>query len=469
MAELQILTQFRKLFLEVKQTLDYYHENLRNDTFNKEEYETNDGAYQRGEGIFDQFDENLININLILKHENDITEFFNKCKENKQKIIEHKNKLIDKLLSLKKEYVTKEEYLNCREEWNKKREETPDEKNRRECEEMIEEMKEIKEMIRVLKEEREYFIRGMNEVKEERSKFSVRDEFNQLANEYVKTDVFNDLLNNFNILANQHNEIMSNYVKKTEMNNQAQNQQQNYNQINQQQPQHQQVPQNQNVQQYQGYPRPAPYTNVPQPMNNIYMPNQFAKIPRNQSSDHYNLTIEQMNQLEDWTELECGRIVFDSNVDNWSENTSIFDEKLFDKKHLLFLIEDITGEKFGYYLNTKFIPKYRRIPVDPPVETNEGTFHFNIQSNGRLKRPMKFPINDTVEGGYKLFEKTHSTLIKLGDICLYKENSKSKSYCSQHEDYFIYHGIEKALCGRTSGLFGGGCFTPKRILVIQMN
>ena len=84
MTELKILTRFSKLFTEVKQTIDYYNQNLRNDIFMKEENETNDKAYKRGEGIFDQFDENVNNIDLILERESEIIEFFNTCKENKK-------------------------------------------------------------------------------------------------------------------------------------------------------------------------------------------------------------------------------------------------------------------------------------------------------------------------------------------------------------------------------------------------
>ena len=72
MAKLQILTQFGQLFTEVNQTLDFYNENLKNNLFQKDEKESNEKAYKRGEGIFDQFDENLNNINLILHLENEI-------------------------------------------------------------------------------------------------------------------------------------------------------------------------------------------------------------------------------------------------------------------------------------------------------------------------------------------------------------------------------------------------------------
>ena len=75
-------------------------------------------------------------------------------------------------------------------------------------------------------------------------------------------------------------------------------------------------------------------------------------------------------------------------------------------------------------------------------------------------------------GGIKLREKSHDYLITLGDIYLTKENYKNKSYCHQNENRFNYHGIEKALCGKTrykeNNEWKGEHFTPKRILVIQM-
>jgi hypothetical protein len=81
---------------------------------------------------------------------------------------------------------------------------------------------------------------------------------------------------------------------------------------------------------------------------------------------------------------------------------------------------------------------------------------------------MKFEIKELKDGGYWLWEKSdqYNHLIRLGDICLYKENKKNDSCCLQGERYFNYHGIKKALCGKT--YWDGGNFSPKRILIIQM-
>ena len=53
-----------------------------------------------------------------------------------------------------------------------------------------------------------------------------------------------------------------------------------------------------------------------------------------------NLTIEEKEQIEEWTNKRCGNIVFDSLKDNWEHHTSEFDSKIFNRNQLLFLIED---------------------------------------------------------------------------------------------------------------------------------
>ena len=171
-------------------------------------------------------------------------------------------------------------------------------------------------------------------------------------------------------------------------------------------------------------------------------------------------------QIEEWTGLKCSDILFDSNVDNWSEETSVFNERIIGKKQLIFLIEDEDNEIFGYYCNTQIIEKYDYYRQ----ETDFGSFQFNLQSkNNRLKQPMKFEIKDLQYSGIELYEKSDSGLICLGNIILCKENKKYQSYCDNNEDDFNYHGIENALCGKTFDDWGNGdMFISKRILVIQM-
>ena len=69
--------------------------------------------------------------------------------------------------------------------------------------------------------------------------------------------------------------------------------------------------------------------------------------------------IDEVKQFEEWIVLKCSKILFDSNIDNCSKDTSVFNEKkIIRKKQLVFfLIED--NYKFGYYLRTKVIGECR--------------------------------------------------------------------------------------------------------------
>ena len=147
MAELQILTQFKNLFDDVQECLLNYNQNLKNELFEIEPNEDHNKAYKRGETIYDRCEDDIKNISEILEKKNQVLEFFETCQQNKTKLIKQKNLIIDKLLRIKKNNSSKEEYLDYREDWNKKREETPDEKNRRECEEMLDEIKEEKKFV----------------------------------------------------------------------------------------------------------------------------------------------------------------------------------------------------------------------------------------------------------------------------------------------------------------------------------
>ena len=174
----------------------------------------------------------------------------------------------------------------------------------------------------------------------------------------------------------------------------------------------------------------------------------------------YDLFIEQIKQIEEWTELKCDEIVFDSTKDDWKENTSTFDKSIIGRKQLLFLIEDTRGQIFGYYLNTE-VTNSR----NPHSSTDSKSFEFNLESNGRLSKPMKFEIIDTSRGCW-LCENSSWWLIVLGEIVLQKENRKSWSHCDQYDYRFNYHGIQKAVCGTI--LYDNAYFNPKRFLVIQM-
>ena len=298
-----------------------------------------------------------------MEKKNQVLEFFETCQQNKTKLIKQKNLIIDKLLRIKKNNSSKEEYLDYRDALNKKRIETSDEKNRRECEEMLDEMKEEKKIVQEM---------TMNMIKVKKEVEEVIK--NGKVDECVKSNDYNDLVSNFNILVNQHNEMLSNYVKRSELNQIQQFNNGNNQLIYQQYPQ-------QNYQNIPGYQMQQPPQQqylqpiIPQQLNNnIAIPMKPPMLPpQNRPLKQAKLTPEEQKQFEEWTGLQCSDIVFDSNVDNWSKDTSVFNERIIGKKQLVFLIEDEDGEKFGYYLNTQVIEKYGKW-----IETDKKSFHFNL-------------------------------------------------------------------------------------------
>ena len=206
--------------------------------------------------------------------------------------------------------------------------------------------------------------------------------------------------------------------------------------------------------------------------------NQFEEdkriIKREIQMYPYYFEYHQKIQLEQWTNKKCSEIIFDSDKDNWSVDKSIFDDKIKGKKQLIFLIEDIDNEMFGYYLDTEITNDYGF----PGIKTNSNSFHFNLQSkDNRLKQPMQFKTNDSTVNsidnklnnfrGYCLYPKSEIGLITIGDIFIYKEHYKSLSLIIQSKD-FDYHGIENALCGKKENNTQYDYFTPKRFIVIQM-
>ncbi|EMS12192.1 hypothetical protein KM1_058620 [Entamoeba histolytica HM-3:IMSS] len=91
------------------------------------------------------------------------------------------------------------------------------------------------------------------------------------------------------------------------------------------------------------------------------------------------------------------------------------------------------------------------------------SFVFSLESNGKLKGMMKFNIKES-KHAFKIYNQLDNCLFSfgLGDIDVYKENNKIKSYC--HQDSFEYNGISNVLCGKDYTEY----FTPKRIIVIEM-
>ena len=170
------------------------------------------------------------------------------------------------------------------------------------------------------------------------------------------------------------------------------------------------------------------------------------------------LEMNEIKQIEKWTNKKLGEIIFDSNIHSWKRNTSILDSKIIGKSKLLFLIEDERNNLFGYYFDSLIENKYHT-----KIPTNKNSFIFSLRSNGRINGMMKFEIKKT-ECGLWIHKKDDNLLLSLGycDIYLYKDNEKFSSYCKQDNNDFNYNGYLNVLTGSYN-------FVPKRFFIIQMN
>ena len=174
----------------------------------------------------------------------------------------------------------------------------------------------------------------------------------------------------------------------------------------------------------------------------------------------YDLWLEEIEVLKRWTKLKCGEVIFDSNEDDWSVETSVFDSRILNRSKLVFIIEDTDNNKFGYYLN-KTVNMFSMLTKNYDC-VDYKTFQFSLESNGRIAYPIKYEIKDINYGGYVLFFQSEPKLIWLGNICLDKQGTNKRVFPHHFlSNSFNYHGIQKPLWENDD-------YDVKRIIVIQM-
>jgi hypothetical protein len=179
-----------------------------------------------------------------------------------------------------------------------------------------------------------------------------------------------------------------------------------------------------------------------------------------------------MNQLEEWSHLKCDKVLFDSDCDAWSVKKSVFRKNVLNKSKISIIIEDETGNIFGCYIDKMIDINKQQWGV--VKISDQHAFIFNLQSNGRHPAPIKFDIKkEECDRAFYMYPDSDYRLFYCGnaDILIFKENEKSWSCCWQNENSrFDYRGVENALVQNPyDDCNNGKDFTPKRIIVIQMN
>ena len=66
-----------------------------------------------------------------------------------------------------------------------------------------------------------------------------------------------------------------------------------------------------------------------------------------------NISIDELNIIEEWTSKEFGEIIFDTEINDWEEEDSQFDQLVINKEKVMFLIDvKETNCKIGGYINS---------------------------------------------------------------------------------------------------------------------
>ena len=184
---------------------------------------------------------------------------------------------------------------------------------------------------------------------------------------------------------------------------------------------------------------------------------QFGRTYENEQKE------SDLSKIEEWSNTKCQKLIFDSNIDSWALNTSVFDKKLMYRNKITILIEDEDDNLFGVYVNAK-IDTYQWKENNEwkgKAVTDQNCFVFTLFSNGRTGA-TKCPLKQGVEGKFTLFKKDFALLFTVGenDIVVFKEENKLKCQCRPNSFYYL--GYDGILVGREN------VFVPRRIQVYQM-
>ena len=75
-------------------------------------------------------------------------------------------------------------------------------------------------------------------------------------------------------------------------------------------------------------------------------------------------SLNEITQIEEWTQMKTKETIFDSNKTNWKKDSSLFDAIVLSKEKLLFFIETTDGITIGGFMKKK-ITKLNRKTLDP--------------------------------------------------------------------------------------------------------
>ena len=173
-----------------------------------------------------------------------------------------------------------------------------------------------------------------------------------------------------------------------------------------------------------------------------------------------NISIDELNIIEEWTSKEFGEIIFDTEINDWEEEDSQFDQLVINKEKVMFLIDvKETNCKIGGYINSCINVLFNE-DENKGIVSDPNAFVFKLKG----KQSIQFPIKKNCsENAFYLYPEDDRLLFKMGlnDIEIYKEYEDSLIF-QESNSSFDYKDNSYALVGNKEYV------TPKRIIVVQL-
>ena len=153
-----------------------------------------------------------------------------------------------------------------------------------------------------------------------------------------------------------------------------------------------------------------------------------------------------VSALKEWTGKGSATIIFDSTVDEFTDQ-GLFD-KVKGKANIALVGFTTDGDVFGGFYNVA-VTEQNRYFFDPNM------FIFSFESHGRCETPKRFDVKAEERGKrYVRFYKDNSNgrFVDIGGFagCFYLGNEKSRTWC--YNLSYGYEGIEDTtLTGKPNG------------------
>ncbi|ELP85132.1 hypothetical protein EIN_081640 [Entamoeba invadens IP1] len=166
---------------------------------------------------------------------------------------------------------------------------------------------------------------------------------------------------------------------------------------------------------------------------------------------HPMLSPDNIMKMEMWSKLKVKSVVFDSNIDNWNKDNSVFSQKIVGLQNFSVFIKDVQDNIFGVFIREKVTKRSGWV-------TDKNSFVFKLKSNSKTTSECFFANEDCLHM-FAVFDDDKEGLFAVGDghdIAVRKKGIEG-SYCSPKSFQYTNGG----------DLCGGKWFVPYHIVVLD--